>query len=202
MLYDKDIREPLFDYLEAKYGKVRIIEEMQMGRSRADIVMVLPDEIAGIEIKSDADTYARLKRQVRDYDRFFDRNYVVVGSTHAMHIEEHVPEYWGIISVEWLDERVDFYMIREAVRNPKVGMKWKIRILWRPELAHIQEFCGMAKYGGKSKEFVREKIVERVPEGILNGLISEELFERDYTEIEGRIQEFRGRKVRKRKHIH
>lgn len=202
MLYDKDIREPLFDYLEAKYGKVRIIEEMQMGRSRADIVMVLPDEIAEIEIKSDADTYARLKRQVRDYDRFFDRNYVVVGSTHAMHIEEHVPEYWGIISVEWLDERVDFYMIREAVRNPKVEMKWKIRILWRPELAHIQEFCGMAKYGGKSKEFVREKIVERVPEGILNGLISEELFERDYTEIEGRIREFRGRKVRKRKHIH
>ena len=108
MLYDKDIREPLFDYLEAKYGKVRIIEEKQMGSSRADIVMILPDEIAGIEIKSDADTYARLKRQVKDYDRFFDRNYVVVGSTHAMHIEEHVPEYWGIISVEWLDERVDF----------------------------------------------------------------------------------------------
>ena len=151
MLYDKDIREPLFDYLEAKYGKVRIIEEKQMGSSRADIVMILPDEIAGIEIKSDADTYARLKRQVKDYDRFFDRNYVVVGSTHAMHIEEHVPEYWGIISVEWLDERVDFYMIREAVRNPKVEMKWKIRILWRPEMAHIQEICGMAKYAGKSK---------------------------------------------------
>ena len=56
MLYDKDIREPLSDYLEAKYGKVRIIEEKQMGSSRADIVMILPDEIAGIEIKSDADT--------------------------------------------------------------------------------------------------------------------------------------------------
>ena len=198
MLYDKDIREPLFDYLEERYGKIRIIEEKQMGRSRADIVMVLPDEIAGIEIKSDADTYARLERQVKDYDRFFDRNYVVVGSTHAMHVGEHVPEYWGIISVEWLDERVDFYMIREAAQNPRVEMKWKIRILWRPELAHIQEICRMAKYGGKSKDFVRDKIVERVPEEILNGLISDELFERDYTEIGGRIEEFRGRKRKKR----
>lgn len=196
MLYDKDIREPLFDYLEERYGKVRIIEEKQMGRSRADIVMVLPNEIAGIEIKSDADTYARLERQVKDYDRFFDRNYVVVGSTHAMHIEEHVPEYWGIISVEWLDERVDFYMIREAHRNPKVEMKQKIRILWRPELMHIQEICGMARYVGKSKEFVREKIVERVPEEILNRLMSEELFERDYLEIEGKIEKFRREKLR------
>lgn len=198
MLYDKDIREPLFDYLEERYGKIRIIEEKQMGRSRADIVMVLPDEIAGIEIKSDADTYARLERQVKDYDRFFDRNYVVVGSTHAMHVGEHVPEYWGIISVEWLDERVDFYMIREAAQNPRVEMKWKIRILWRPELAHIQEICRMAKYGGKSKDFVRDKIVERVPEEILNGLISDELFERDYTEIGGRIEEFRGRRKGRR----
>ena len=27
MLKDKDIREPLFDFLEEQYGKVRIIEE-------------------------------------------------------------------------------------------------------------------------------------------------------------------------------
>lgn len=197
MLYDKDIREPLFDYLEERYGKARMIEEKQMGRSRADIVMVLPGELAGIEIKSDADTYARLERQVKDYDRFFDRNYVVAGSTHAMHIEEHVPEYWGIISVEWLDERVDFYMIREAHRNPKMEMKQKIRILWRPELAHIQEICGMARYEGKSKDFVRNKIVERLPAEILNGLISEELFERDYTEIGERIGEFREKRRKK-----
>ncbi|MCI8745052.1 MAG: sce7726 family protein [Lachnospiraceae bacterium] len=194
MLYDKDIREPLFDYLEERYGKARMIEEKQMGRSRADIVMVLQGELAGIEIKSDADTYARLKRQVKDYDRFFDRNYVVAGSTHAMHIGEHVPEYWGIISVEQMEEGVDFYMIREAARNPKMELELKLRILWRPELAHIQAICGMAKYGGKSKEFVRNKIAEGVPAEILNELISEELFERDYTEIRGKIEEFRGRR--------
>ena len=86
MLYDKDIREPLFDFLDDIYLTNRIIEEKQMGRSRADVVMVTPLAIYGIEIKSDADTYARLKRQVRDYDNFYDYNYVVVGTSHAYHI--------------------------------------------------------------------------------------------------------------------
>ena len=65
--HDKDIREPLFDFLEEKYGKVRIIEEKVMGRARADGVMVTEDALVGLEIKSDADTYARLSRQVKDY---------------------------------------------------------------------------------------------------------------------------------------
>ena len=64
MLKDKDIREPLFFFLEEKYGKVRILEEKNIGRSRADVVMVTDGAIFGIEIKSDADTYARLSRQV------------------------------------------------------------------------------------------------------------------------------------------
>ena len=61
MLYDKDIREPLFDFLEERYGKTRIIEEKQVGRSRADVILVRPLDLSGIEIKSDADTYARVK---------------------------------------------------------------------------------------------------------------------------------------------
>lgn len=40
-LCDADIREPLFDFLEEYYGKIRIIEEKQIGRSRADIVLSL-----------------------------------------------------------------------------------------------------------------------------------------------------------------
>ena len=43
MLYDKDIREPLFEFLEETYGKVRFLEEQVMGQSRADIVMVVPE---------------------------------------------------------------------------------------------------------------------------------------------------------------
>ena len=52
MTRDKDIREPLFDFLEDTYGKVRILEEKNMGKSRADIVMVTPDLLYGIEKKA------------------------------------------------------------------------------------------------------------------------------------------------------
>ncbi len=191
LLRDKDIREPLFDYLEEHFGKIRIIEEKMMGRSRADIVMVLPEALAGIEIKSDADTYARLSRQIKDYNRFFDYNYVVVGSSHARHVSEHVPPYWGIISAELVNGLMDFYVMREAARNPKADGKRQLGFLWRPELAHIQELNGMPKYRDKSKAFVIDKIAHRVPEEIWKKQICEELFERDYNTIAETIRSFR-----------
>ncbi|MEE1249683.1 MAG: sce7726 family protein [Lachnospiraceae bacterium] len=199
MLYDKDIREPLFEFLEEKYGKIRIIEEKQMGKSRADIMMVLPEALVGIEIKSDADTYARLERQIKDYNRFFDYNYVVVGSKHAKHIKEHVPEWWGIISVELIEETVDFYVIREATVNKKCNRKKKLGLLWRPELAHIQEINGMPKYKEKSKAFVIDKILTKIPEELLSEQISQELFERDYNEIENTIKAYKAEKKTRKK---
>ena len=191
MLYDKDIRETLFEFLELRYGKVRIIEEKTMGRSRADVVMDLENEVIGVEIKSDADTYARLKRQVRDYNQFFDRNYVVVGTSHAMHIEEHVPNWWGIITVELENDAADFYVLRTAKENPKLDWSRKMHLLWRPELAHIQAKNEMPRYPQKSKDFVIEKILQCVPLDILRMQVSEELFERDYLEGIREIEEYK-----------
>ena len=59
-LHDRDIREPLFEFLEDSFGRIRILEEKTMGRSRADIVMVTDHALFGLEIKSDKDTYVRL----------------------------------------------------------------------------------------------------------------------------------------------
>lgn len=195
MLYDKDIREPLFDFLEEHYGKTRILEEIQIGRSRADAVMVRLFSLSGIEIKSDADTYARLKGQVRDYDRYFDYNYVAVGSRHVPHIEDHVPQWWGIITIEQGDSHVDFYLLREARPNPGCLLRAKLGLLWRPELAHIQELNHLPKYKEKSKAFVIEKLLLKVPERLLHEQISQELFERDYTSIDDTIRQYRKERI-------
>lgn len=191
MLYDKDIREPLFDFLEMTYGKIRIIEEKQIGKSRADLVMVVKDALYGIEIKSDADTFVRLERQIQDYNQFFDYNYIVVGTSHAMHIEDHIPEWWGIITVELVESELDFYFLRTPKENPKRKMKKKLSLLWRLELVHIQELNQMPAYKQKSKLFVIEKILLKVPEDQLQEQISEELFQRDYNEIAKKIQSYR-----------
>lgn len=208
MLYDKDIREPLFDFLDMVYGKNRIIEEKTMGKSRADIVMVTTDALYGIEIKSDADTYARLSGQVKDYDRYFDYNYVVIGTTHASHIKERVPDYWGIITVEQVDNQIDFYIYRKPQPNSKVNIKKQMTILWRPEIADIQLQNNMPKYKNLSKDYVIDKIIERtlLPEDnknhikpeILKCQISEALFERDYANVKSILGEYRKSELQKR----
>ena len=204
MLYDKDIREALFDFFEEKYHKIRIIEEKNMGSSRADVIAVTEKGLMGIEIKSDADTYTRLAGQVKDYDRFFDYNSIVVGSTHAMKVSEHVPKHWGIISVEEIGKNIDFYVIREPEDNPNMIIRDKLSLLWRPELAHIQEINGMFKYKEKSKKFVVDKIANKISTNILRFQVCEELFERDYTLIESIIAEHKknidnGKKRRKKR---
>ena len=195
MLKDQDIREPLFEFFDEKFGKVRIIEEKQIAKSRADVMLVLEEKLIGVEIKSDADTYARLARQVKDYNKFFDYNYVVVGSSHSKHIEEHVPEYWGIIEAISKEESVEFNVLREPEINKRAQrtykMKRKLSILWRPELSHIQEINGMPKYKQRSKDFVITKIMEKVPWDLLHRQISEELFQRDYNTISEAIKEWR-----------
>ena len=196
-LYDKDIREPLFDFLEETYGKTRILEEKRTGNARADAVMITPKLLYGIEIKSDADTYARLGRQTKYYDWYYDRNIIVAGTSHAAHVEEHVPEWWGIIMVE-PDENgeIDFYVLREADVNPRVKDKRKITILWRTELNRLLEKNGLPKYKEKSKLFVQDKLIEKVPGDTLWPQAYDELFERDYNTISQVIEEFRRRKRR------
>lgn len=191
LLHDKDIREPLFEFLEEVYGKVRILEEKTMGRSRADAVMVTESGLYGIEIKSDADGYARLARQVRDYDLYYDYNYAVVGTSHAAHIEERLPDWWGIITVEAADGKADFYILRKPLPNPEMDWKRKISILWRPELARIQKRNHLPEYKEKSKLFVQGKLLEKIPAHILSAELSQELFERDYTLIGEQIGAFR-----------
>lgn len=180
-LYDKDIREPLFFFLEETYGKVRFFEEKTIGRSRADVLMVIEHALVGIEIKSDADTYTRLKGQVRDYNRYFDYNYVVIGTTHAQHIFEHVPEEWGIITVELVKGNPDFYILRKPAPNPACKIRNQLQFLWRKELDHLRLDYISFKYSDKSKDFLRKKIAEKIPEAELRKRIAWELFERDYT---------------------
>lgn len=209
MLYDKDIREPLFEYIEDNFGKVRVLEEKQIGKARADVMLVMDGMLVGVEIKSDADTYARLDGQVLEYNRCFDKNYVVVGTKHAQHIEEHVPQWWGIITVEEektegdLPDKVDFYVLRNSGLNPRrhheFFRKRQLSFLWRPELLHLQEKYNLHKYPGKSKKFVQDYIFDSIDEESLKLEITNELFERDYQKMIEAINEYKKTKTRKTK---
>jgi hypothetical protein len=180
VLHDIDIREPLFLYLENLQDKVRFLEEKKIGRARADIVMILPDKVCGIEIKSDADSYTRLPSQIHWYDRFFDENYTVVGSTHASHAHKHVPDYWGIISVEYYKGHFDFLAVRNATPNSNSDIRYKMSILWRKELKNMIIRNKLRGFSMPKRKMI-DRLIERVPNNELQKQISDELFERDYT---------------------
>jgi hypothetical protein len=190
------MREPLFEWLEATCGKVRIIEEKTIGRSRADAFMVTPEGLVGIEIKSDADTYERLASQTKNYDRYFDANMVVVGSSHSR-VADHVPAWWGIVMAE-LDGHggMAFAVARPWQPNRKVSRRRKLSLLWRPELNNILAANGMHRYAAKSKDFVAKKILETVDPATLDRQICDELFERDYTTIADELDEWRAAHAR------
>ena len=263
-MLDKDIREPLFDFLEEFYGKIRIFEEKVTGISRTDALGVIDGQLIGFEIKSDRDTYARLKRQTADYDLLCDVNYLVVGKSHRKQADQHIPAHWGIICVYEEDETENEMpeadsaaYLREKMRqeevesrgkegtvsdteiipdmtgedtseinmaagtmeaklsqkekksiiveidqipgvNPNVKIERQLDLLWRPELALLQEWNEMPKYAQKSKAFVREKILERVSQEMLKRQITDLLFERDYEALLAQIREVQ-KKTRPRK---
>ena len=204
-MLDKDIREPLFDFLEEFYGKIRIFEEKVTGISRTDALGVIDGQLIGFEIKSDRDTYARLKRQTADYDLLCDVNYLVVGKSHRKQADQHIPAHWGIICVyeeEKLPQKEKKRIIVEIDQipgvNPNVKIERQLDLLWRPELATLQEWNEMPKYAQKSKAFVREKILERVPQETLKHQITDILFERDYEALLAQIREVQ-KKTRPRK---
>jgi len=170
------MREPLFDFMDEYFGKIRTIEEKTIKKSRADVIGVMDDAILGFEIKSDSDTYTRLKTQIKDYETFCDECYIVIGKSH-IHADEHIPEYWGIIEVSEDGAR----LMRDALPCPNTKMYDQLLLLWKRELWELLDKNELPKYRNKSRKFIIEKLLERVEEDALKRQITDTLFERDYT---------------------
>lgn len=96
-------------------------------------------------------------------------------------MEKHVPDYWGIFCVYETENGTEVELIRPHRINPKFKLKKQMELLWKRELSHILALNFMPRYPQKSKVFIRNKLLEKVPEGFLKKQIYEELFERDYT---------------------
>ncbi len=188
---DPQMREPLFDYLEEFYGKIRILEEKNVRASRADVIGIVDGAILGFEIKSDRDSYTRLKSQTQDYDRFCDYCFLVIGKSHLLHAHEHVPAHWGIIVIWEEGDEVKVEMDTLPGLNTNAELSNQLGFLWRPELAQLQDMNDLPKYKAKSKLFVQQVLLERVDPEILKKQMTDLLFERDYEALLEQIHEVR-----------
>lgn len=192
---DIDMREPLFDFLEQFYGKIRIFEEKVTGKSRADVIGVIDGGFIGFEIKSDQDSYVRLKTQTKDYDRLCDVNYLVVGAAHRRHGGEHVPGHWGVLCIYEDENGIHVEVDQVPALNPGARLSCQLSFLWRPELAMLQEKNHLPRYAQESKAFVQKKLLERVEPLVLKRQITDTLFERDYDALLASIDEVRKKRA-------
>lgn len=200
-MYDEEIREELFFFLEEEYGKCRVIEEKVIGKARADCVLITESAFIGVEIKSDHDSYQRLSDQVKNYDDFFDYNILVVGTKHAHSAIEHVPPFWGIITVEEVEGKADFYILRKAGRNPHRDYMKKGSLLWKEELVYLLQKYGFPLYKQKSKKFQFAYLRERISEEELDREMSAQLLEREYPKEDGLWKRRRSGKRRRKPNL-
>lgn len=115
------------------------------GLARADLVVV-NGELHGYEIKSEADTLARLPAQIAAYSRVLDFITIVTGKKHLAQIKKMVPKYWGIMLVHPAGEDiVSISYERAARRNPDVDRYALAQLLWREEVLSILTERGLAK---------------------------------------------------------
>ena len=158
---DQEIREKLCAFIDGRHGKVRIMDEFVIGKVRADIVTVT-DCLTCYEIKGDADSYTRLPGQIKEYDRHFQRNYLVIGHSHRKSAAGRIPPPWGILCVSLSERGIEIEELCEPAPNPKFSLKKQLDLLWKGELIHILQANRYPKYAHKSKAFKRRFLSENM----------------------------------------
>jgi hypothetical protein len=161
---DRLIRVDFRACLEEKYSSSIIIEELGIthGAARIDLA-VLGGEIHGYELKSDIDTLDRLPEQMRIYNSVLDKVTLVVGKKHLLAAIKIIPEWWGIIIAKIVNssEKVIFYQIREAEKNPCQDEIAIASLLWREEALKILEEINKAEgVRSKPRKIIYERLVE------------------------------------------
>lgn len=180
-LNDRDIRRVIYHSFSGSKEETRIIEEFPMGDSRADMLLVTKTKLIGLEIKSDRDSFVRLERQIRDYEKFFDTNYLVVGTYHVEEALSTVPAHWGIYEVY---EAADGTYVMELVRGASMSLKdnteEKLYLLWRNELMKIVRDYRLAKGNLQRKDKMISKITRGLTVPVIQSEICSALLTREY----------------------
>ena len=180
-LNDKDIRKIIYDSFSHGKDENRIIEEFPMGDSRADMLLVTKTKLIGLEIKSDRDSFVRLERQIKDYEKFFDTNYLVVGTYHVEEALRTVPAHWGIYEVyETGDGTYAMEVVRSASMALKDNTEEKLYLLWRNELMKIVRDYRLAKGNLQRKDKMISKITRGLTVPVIQSEICSALINREY----------------------
>ncbi len=187
-LRDDQMRSILFESYENQGNRIRFFEEFRFGRkTRADALLVTEFEMIGFEFKSDRDNLNRLERQIHDYERFCDRNYLVTGQKFREKASSEIPKHWGIYCIYLNDEDVlQLECIRKAEPNKKrMRLHNQLRLLWRSELIPLIKKYKLGGVTAYNKLELVRKLEHHLSKEQLQLELMNTLLERDYTQYLG-----------------
>ncbi|MGG9998967.1 sce7726 family protein [Pseudovibrio ascidiaceicola] len=116
-----------------------VIDELGLAHAKARIdIATINGCIHGYEIKSDADTLARLSKQIEIYKATLQKLTIVCAEKHVQHSIKIAPSWVGIVSVSrGVRGAVIFRTVRKPQMNPEVNAKALAHLLWRSEALDI-----------------------------------------------------------------
>lgn len=165
ILGDAEIRSILRSRLSKKHdptSRTVFIEELGLcrGQVRVDL-SVVNGLLHGYEIKSDRDSFRRLRGQVELYGKVFDRATLVVGERHLDEALNNVPEWWGILLAHQSAKGLQLKTIRTPRSNPKKDPRALVELLWLDDaLALLEERDAARGYRGKARWIVWDRVCE------------------------------------------
>ena len=110
--------------------------EFRVDQSIADLVMFNGISRA-YEIKTDYDSDKRLMHQLTDYNKLFDKCYLVTSSDGCKKYAKELPGNVGIITFEYKGNTLVHHIIREAERNDIIDIPTLMRSIRAEEYKRI-----------------------------------------------------------------
>lgn len=162
---DADVRALLREYLDDLHQGTDTVVLEELGLHQGDVrmdVASVNDELSGFEIKSPSDTLARWPKQQRIYSKVVDRAWLVA-PTKALE-KAVAPDWWGLIGVYEVGDRLGLRVTRASDLNPKPDPKSIVKLLWRDEALEILRNAGVARgVMTKSRRVIWKRLIETVP---------------------------------------
>ncbi len=129
------------------------------GLGRVDVVVV-NGSLSVYEIKSPADSLARLPRQVELYSRFFDFASLVTSHRYVAQANRLLPTWWGLRQCVVDDFGIRLETLREPGCNPDLQPDEVVKLLWRDELyAELASVRGMTRLSKAPLRELRTRLV-------------------------------------------
>lgn len=165
MLNDREIRRAMLEQFHA--AGLRTVEEWYVGGSVVDVAVITSTGLFGYEIKGENDSLTRLKGQVENYGRVFDRCTLVVAQCHLGRASAMLPAWWGITTITEpaTGGRHAFLQFRTSEPNPDQGAVHLASQLYARECkALLQRHCLPYRLtrGGRPADMAKWKMVETI----------------------------------------